>query len=331
MITYPMNDLSIVIPLDFSRRSKELYQRALSWAKTLAPTGLKLIYACHSSPEHWLNILKKHLAKMAGVQIICSPNSQSQLAKLRNCALAQVKTPYVLFLDVDIVANVEQIQQALLAVKQSPTQLCMYPCLYLTARGTKLLPKHTIAEFKQYYYQFKREWILHLAFPSSIIICDLDSVKHIQGFDENYIGHGYEDFDFMLRLFKYKNLIHYPAQLSIDHPYNAPLMATGFRALLSQTQLQQLLQPVYFLHAYHSKDQQEDYYQQRKKNQALFQQKFQALIEETSHSLSPEPILLTHFFQLLQSQHKKPSEYAVLWAELPGHLFRKKCFLNLLF
>jgi len=319
-----MHDLSIVIPLDFSRRSKELYLRAIYLAKTLTPTGLKLIYACNSSPAIWLNRLKKSLRATTGVYILSSPNSQNHLSKLRNHALSQVTTPYVLFLDVDIVTNVEQIRQVFYAVQRSPVQLCMYPCLYLTAQGTRLLSKHPIAAFKQYYYQFKREWILHLAFPSSIIICDSDAVKKIQGFDENYVGHGYEDFDFMLRLFKYKRLIQYQQQLCVDLPYRAPLMAVGFRALLSQAQLEQLLQPVYFLHAFHSKDQQEHYYQQRQHNQIFFQHKFQALIECSTQDIDSELWLLTQFFQLLQRQQQDSCDFAVLWAELPGHLFRKK-------
>lgn len=329
MIGSTLSDLSIVVPLDFSRRSKDIFQRAIDIAKSLAPTGLHIIFGCATTPEAWVSKLKSKLKRLTGVSIITSPNSQNQLSKLRNIALAQVTTPYVLFLDVDIVADAEQIQQALTAVRQSPKQICMYPCLYLSAKGNRQLSKHPVSVFRQYYYQFKREWILHLAFPSSIIICDLKSVHAIQGFDESYKGHGYEDFDFMLRLFKHKELIEYTEQILIDEPYMAPMMATGFRALLSKAQLEQLLQPIYFVHLYHSKDKQENYYQLRQQNQNIFHQKFCAL---TTHTIEQRPcplLLMNHFFELLAMQNKKPSEFTALWAEIPGHMFRKRPFFKL--
>lgn len=324
MHTNHISDLSIVIPLDLSRRSKEIYQRAVTLAKILAPTDIQLIFGCASTPEHWVSKLKKQINNLANVTLITSSDCQSQLSKLRNIAIAQVTTTYILFLDVDIIVNIEQIQQVLIAATQSPAQLCMYPCLYLTAKGTKQAHKQPISAFKQYYYQFKREWILHLAFPSSIIICDIQSVRAIEGFDENYKGHGYEDFDFMLRLFKHKHLIEYTEQTLIDTPYMAPMMAVGFRAQLAQVQLEQILQPVYFLHAYHGKDKQENYYQLRQQNKLRFQKRFTALVEHTSdHQLYP-PHLLNQFFQLLNTHNMKPSEFTALWAEIPGHMFRRK-------
>lgn len=330
MIASPIHDLSIVVPLDFSRRSKDIYQRAIMLANALNATGITIIFGCAVTPEKWVNKLKYKLENNTQVRIISCSDSQNQLAKLRNIAITQVTTPYVMFLDVDIVTNPEQILQALNAVKQSSAQLCMYPCLYLSAKGTRQLSEQNIAAFKQYYYQFKREWILHLAFPSSIIICDIQSVNEIQGFDESYKGHGYEDFDFMLRLFKHKQLIEYSAQVVIDEPYMAPMMATGFRALLAKAQLEQLLQPIYFLHAYHSKDKQENYYQLRQQNQMLFLEKFTQLYKANAvTSQSPDTLLLlNHFFQLLATHQKKTSEFTALWAEIPGHMFRKKWIFN---
>lgn len=322
MICSESNTLSIVVPIDFNRRSRDIYQRAIHLAKSFAPANIQLIFGCAATPETWLNKFKKAMQQYTHVHIVSSPDSKSQLSKLRNIALAQVTTPYVLFLDVDIAPDLEQIEQVVKDVMHSPAQLCMYPCLYLSAKGSKQITKQPISAFKQYYYQFKREWILHLAFPSSIIICDMQSVREIQGFDEGYVGHGYEDFDFMLRLFKHKNLIEYNEQLLSDEPYMAPMMATGFRALLAAAQLDQILQPIYFLHIHHPKHQQEDYYQLRQQNKLRFQQKFSTLVEHPSDSEQYSPRLLNQFFQLLNTHNKKPSEFTALWAEIPGHMFR---------
>lgn len=327
MVYSESNALSIVVPLDFNRRSRDIYQRAIHLAKSLTGANIQLIFGCAATPEKWLSKFKTAIQRYPHVHIVSCSDSKSQLSKLRNIALAQVSTPYVLFLDVDIVPDLAQIEQVLHDVIHSPAQLCMYPCLYLSAKGSKQIAKQEISAFKQYYYQFKREWILHLAFPSSIIICDMQSVREIKGFDDAYIGHGYEDFDFMLRLFKHKNLIEYNEQLLSDEPYMAPMMATGFRAMLATAQLEQTLQPIYFLHAHHPKDQQEDYYQLRQQNKLRFQQKFTALVKDTSYSEQHRLDLLNRFFNLLASHDKKPSEFTALWAEIPGHMFRGGRFI----
>lgn len=323
-----MHNLSIVIPIDFSRRARDIYQRAIHFARTLANSGIQVIFGCAATPERWVKKFQNKILAYKNIHIALTENGASHLAKLRNIALAQVTTPYVLFLDVDISPQLEQIQQAYQDVLNSQAQLCMYPCLYLSAKGTRLINRVPINQFKNYYYQYKREWILHLAFPSSVIICDMQSVREIQAFDDAYVGHGYEDFDFMLRIFQHKNLIEYSHALQGDEPYLAPLMATGFRALLANAQLEQLIQPTYFLHEYHAKNKNEDYYLLRKNNKTHFMQKFLALKSAQAHALIYEHDLLFNFFHLLKTHNIKPSEYSALWAEIPGHMFRGRGLLH---
>ena len=133
------------------------------------------------------------------------------------------------------------------------------------------------------------------------------------------MGHGYEDFDFMLRLFKYKNLIEFSQDIVVDEPYLAPLMSVGLRALLAKPFLQTLLSTHYFLHLFHSKDQAEDYYQKHHINQDIFMKKYHSCIENDK-KLDKLDVLQT-FFNYPAVQKNSP-KYAVLWAELKGHQFR---------
>ena len=314
-------DLSIVVPIDFSRRSREIYQRTIRMAKMLQGTNITLVLGCAAEPQRWINKLSKELKKYPKVQMVSAPQCQSHLAKLRNIALAEVITKYVLFLDVDIFPDLAQIQYAYHEVIASPTQVCMYPCLYLSKAGSRKLGRIPSAAFQQYYYQFKRNLILHLAFPSSIVISDLDSIRAIGGFDDQYVGHGYEDFDFMIRLFIHKGLFKASTKLCIDEPYMAPMMAVGFRAEMAKVHLQQLTGTNYFVHDYHTKDKNENYYQQRKMNKVKFDTKINLLIGESITTHTPLE-LLNCFHKHLITHNKKPSEFAALWAEIPGHMFR---------
>ncbi len=312
-------DLSIVIPLDFHRRSWDLYRRVKGFVAAFAGQPVQLIFGCNAAPQFWVKCLQRLIAKHSNIQVCLVDAEASSLSKLRNTALAAVQTQYVLFLDVDIVPDWHLVELAYQHVFAQPKQIGMFPCLYLSKSGSKLISKTSAAEFKDHYYDFRRDLILHLAFPSSIVITDIASVHEIGGFDEQFVGHGYEDFDFMLRLFQHKGLIEYSADILVDEPYLAPLMSVGLRAVLAKPFLDSLIQPVYFLHKFHKKDKEEGYYKKRALNKALFINKYQKLKEEKPHfnQLS----LLNSFFNEVIKEKNSP-KHVVLWAELEGYKFR---------
>lgn len=315
-------DLTIIVPIDFSRRSREIFQRVTRLCKAISGTDIQLILGCASEPRRWISKLAKVLVQYPHVHMATADKCTSHLAKLRNIALAEVQTRYVLFLDVDIYPDLDQIRYAYEEVKRSKEQVCMYPCLYLSKAGSRKLGRIPTQDFQSYYYQFKRNLILHLAFPSSIIICDHTSIQSIGGFDANYVGHGYEDFDFMIRLFLYKGLMPASSKLCIDEAYMAPMMAVGFRAEMSKVHLHQLIGQNYFVHDFHCKDKKENYYQQRQLNKVKFDTKIQSLVEGKVVQTQPLELFI-QFQQLLAQHNKKPSEFTALWAEIPGHMFRR--------
>ncbi|WP_228703751.1 galactosyltransferase-related protein [Acinetobacter larvae] len=315
-------DLSIIIPIDFNRRAWNIYQHCKLLKTQLNHHNVQVILGCVPQPAFWYKRLINLFKDSPNIHIVQTNTQSSHLSELRNQALQQVTTTYVMFLDIDIYCSFAQIQQSYLDVLAHPQQICMYPCLYLSAKGSKKINRLKPNDFKKAYFHFKRDLILHLAFPSSIIICDMQSVQKINGFDPAYIGHGYEDFDFMLRLFHHKELLSYSPEILIDEPYRAPLMSRGFRAMMAEIQLEQLLEDNYFIHLYHKKNKQERYYQKRNNNQAYFLEKFQHLINTESTLDRAPPYLLQQFFQLLKEKQHNRLDYAVLWAELEGHWLR---------
>lgn len=322
---YGAVDLSIVIPIDLTYRSHDILQRIKRLVAIAQDQSIRFILGCNAQPERQVQQLQKIIAGCPQITLVMDQSASGHLSRLRNIALAQVQTRYVLFLDIDIYINFQQIYNVFVEVQQHPAQLCMYPCLYLSKKGSKQLNRLTLAAFRHAYYDFRRDLILHLAFPSSIIITDLASVQAIKGFDEQFIGHGYEDFDFMLRLFHHKGLIKYQPSLLIDETYLAPMMATGFRAILAESQLEQLLKKQYFLHIHHEKDKKSLYHQQRQANQQRFEMKLKQNIKEDTVTIdTAPPYLFEAFCQLLAQQQLKRPEYSALWAEIQGHQLRNK-------
>lgn len=312
-------DLSIVVPIDLHRRTRDIYKRIKNYVHIFSDSNIKVIFGCNNEPRYWVNKVKNLIAPYANFELCLVNADASSLAKLRNTALDAVKTKFVLFLDIDICPDLNIIQEAYNQVANNPTQLGMFPCLYLSKNGSKKIEKWATSEFINSYYDFRRDLIQHLAFPSSILLTDMASVKYITGFDEAYVGHGYEDFDFMLRLFQHKKLIEYTQDILIDESYLAPLMSTGLRALLAKPYLESLLSPCYFLHVFHAKDKKEHYYQRREVNKNYFITKFQneVLINHQMDKLE----LLQLFFTLLEDKKESP-KYTVLWAEIEGYRLR---------
>lgn len=321
---YDPIDLSIIIPIDLSYRSSDILQRIKHLAVIAQNQPIRFILGCNAQPERKVQQLKKVIEACPQITLVIDHSDSGHLSRLRNIALAQVQTRYVMFLDIDIHINLQQIHNAFTEVQQHPAQLCMYPCLYLSKKGSKQVNRLTLTAFKHAYYDFRRDLILHLAFPSSIIITDLKSVQAIKGFDEQFIGHGYEDFDFILRLFHHKGLIKYQPSLLIDETYLAPIMATGFRAILAERQLEQLFKKEYFLHIHHEKDKKSLYHQQRQANQQRFEKKLKQQInaQETIIDTAP-PYLFKAFCELLAQHSLNRPEYSALWAEIQGHKLRK--------
>lgn len=312
------SDLTIIIPLDFNRRGFDLLYRVKIFINTLKNTSFKVIFGVNNQPHFYFNIFKKMLSYAPNFSYESEQCKNSQLSKLRNLALKQVKTTHVLFLDIDIFPEVKNLYHVINDLNQMQNSLVMYPCLYLSKKGNKAFFKHDSNYMVQAYYDYRRDLVKHLAFPSSIIACDLKTVNEINGFDEDFIGYAYEDLDFMIRLFHKKNLIQYTPELLIDEPYLAPMMSVGFRAILAETQLEQVLKRHYFVHLFHKKDSKQPYYKAKSRNKDIFKTKLLQKIEQKN-----EPTINNYrLIQYIPSFKNQKIDYSVLWAEIKGHKFR---------
>lgn len=312
-------DLTIIIPLDFNRRVLDLLNRVRLFIKCLGHTQFKIIFGVNSQPALPFKFFQHLIGNIPNFDFAAAPCQVLHLSRIRNLALEEVHTSHVLFLDIDIYPDLDMLSRVIEDLNASKNNLVMYPCLYLSQKGNKVLFKKDSHFLAQAYYDYSRDLVKHLAFPSSIITCDLKSIQAISGFDENFIGYAYEDLDFMIRLFHAKNLIEYSSELLIDEPYLAPMMSTGFRAMLAEPFIYKILEKNYFMHIFHKKDQKQEYYKSKKYNKLLFQSKINQYIINKD-----EPIINNYrLIQYIEKFKKQNNNYSVLWAEISGHKFRK--------
>jgi predicted glycosyltransferase involved in capsule biosynthesis len=265
------------------------------------------------------------MKRRANVDLISDHFYSGQInnSLLRNRALKLVKTPVSMLLDADLFPDQALFFKCAQRVLRGDSPLIILPCLYLSKMGSQWLlsGKESRESLVHRYLAFERAPFLHIASPSSAIFFRTEEYWRIGGFDEAYVGHGYEDFDFMLRLAIEHKLIEPAPDMLDGETCRSPILATGFRKYLGRLSLPHLLNKEIVFHLYHRKIHQENYYQLRKANFLRFQKKHQSLVTMGNSSK-----LLTgleiDFFKLCNDRNLSPRDYSILLDNRPGYVDR---------
>ncbi len=320
-------DLSIVTTLDLARRPEQLLERLHLLYNFSSGAGFRLVVGHNDrGTRHDVKLRRWH-DRHAGTA--CTLASQRFYAGevnnacLRNAALGQVATPIVVLMDADIYLDREHVERLAHAVA-SGTTLAMLPCLYLTNAGTQILLSGGAASaLIDDYFNYRRHYVMHLAMPSSVIAFKTSDALGLGGFHEGYTGHGYEDFDFMLRLARNTGLINGSADLLLDKSYAAPLLAEGFRAHLGGLCLREMIEKRFAFHLFHCRDNSEQYYALREKNRSLFQSRIASAFGMSPlASESATPPLIDQFFALCRVMQRQSDDYFACFDARPGYLVR---------
>ena len=319
---------AIVIPVDFARRATQLLSRTISLASALQDALYEVVVA-HNDRGGLHDKLLKLWASQYGnnsLRLVSGKFTQhlGHQSLLRNRAMEQVASDIALFLDVDIYPD-KALFAHLMTEVRAGARLSMAPCLYLTARGTQRLRNNgDVSAAMKDYLAFDRKCVLHMAMPSSVMALKVADYWKVGGFDERYYGHGYEDFDFMVRFADCFALVQPSFDVLIDKTYEAPLLAEGFRATLSQLAMCNLLDGRVALHLFHSNELHGPYRARRKTNALLFQSVLSDLYA-TARQLAPKSsqrTLEARFKHECRQRALEPQQFKVLMDDRAGHVGR---------
>lgn len=315
--------LTAIIPIDLKRRSKDLIKKALALAKAAQNHKIKTIFGHNNRGTHHDLELIAGLKKYPYARINSANNVSENInsSLLRNLAFELVETDYVVLLDVDIYPDFELFIKYTDKIEKSVRPFYVLPCLYLTEYGTTLFKKKKVSveEMKRKFFDFSRKEFLHLASPSSITILKSNDYRDIKGFDETYRGHGYEDFDFLVRLFELHDSLKKFNDFLLDKTARSPLFAVGFRRYLGEFCLEVLLEKDMAFHLYHEKDCRENYYLARQENYKKFIKEHSINVCEQDGDYST---LLVPFVSLCAKKGKNVHDYAIFFDNKPGHIDR---------
>lgn len=314
------------MPLDFSQRPLDIMFKAIQLCRAAQPTGCRIIFG-HADRGTLIDRLAyRTLNSFSNSHIVGEKTNNTTIntSLLRNIAFERVKTKFLLLLDVDIWPDFELFSKYLTLIASDKSPLYFLPCIYLTAVGSKRLKKQQLhpADLTKKFFDFSRKDFLHIASPSSITFMHTVDFRTIGGFDQAFEGHGFEDFDFMIRLARHHNLIFpTPSFLSNDHS-RSPLFVSGYRRELGRLCLPSLLNKDFAYHLHHAKPKASKYYEARSKNFEIFKNKHQELTiggEETA-------TLIEDFIRLCSNNNQLISHFSALFENKPGHVDRYDTF-----
>jgi predicted glycosyltransferase involved in capsule biosynthesis len=323
--------VSIVTIVDLSLRAKQIEERVLSLINSVAESEFSFFIAHADRGTRADYRFKKIVSVFPNVFCISVNTSGAdiELSRLRNEAVKCIGGGIVLLLDVDIYPDL-RLFKSLAALVEAGNPVVIAPCVYLTSSGTRLIQEPLGPDMiLDSSLNFCADYVLHWALPSSVMAFDYSNYIAIGGFYEGYVGHGYEDFDFMLRLALHAGVINASSELLIDSTYRAPLLSIGFRAILARLCLSNLLDKNIAFHLFHGKDLLSNYYKRRKSNAEIFNFRFKEIVSFYSYSKSQQSTraLIDDFFIQCDRRGANPSAFYSLFDARPRHLLVDKTWL----
>lgn len=273
---YTFNDITIITTVDFIYRKANLFCRLINFLKLTDSLQLKTILVINIRRCFFLNFtlyfLKKNFPLLKIIKISSKENNNVNNSYLRNLGFQKVCTKYTIISDIDLIFDQRTIQGLL--DEANSNHFSIAPVLYLNKSGQKSFKKHSdILSFLSFIQSNNNRLYKHIAIPSSFMCVETEQVHKIKGFDEQYTGHGYEDFDFMIRLinsYQKKSILNEYSY--IDEPYKTPILMQGFRADIAKFCIPNFFNNIIGLHLDHKKN--KNYKESREKNKKIFHKKF---------------------------------------------------------
>lgn len=323
--------ISAVIPVDLNRRPITLLIRLNRLLSDAHDQGIRVAIGHNDRGSAYDSMLKaictRHKARLTTGSFY---TGEVNSALLRNVGMRTVDTTLTLLLDADIYLQADVIAKMVCAIAKEKKPFQIIPCLYLSRRGTAdLLRRRTSTEqLLSSFLQFKRSQFLHLAVPSSVVLFQTKDFEKVDGFDENFRGHGYEDLDFLLRLAWLHGEISKNESLLVDTVVRAPLLSLGFRSQLARLTLPALLNRQIAFHLWHS-SKKDLYYAARNRNAEIFKGKLRAQLKIPENKVSEQwappalDLTLIHAWSdMCRRKNIDAREYSILFDNRPGHIDR---------
>lgn len=316
--------ITTIIPVDLGFRALDILRKTIRICSANEKLGGAIVIGL-ADRQTWVDKIFILLTQgFTRTKVVSVPTDGAiNTSLLRNKAFEQVASEFLLILDADIWPDFELFEKYRNNIAQGLAPFYFIPCMYLSAYGTKaLLNEGNPAKMAEKYFDFSRKEFVHLANPSSITIMRSADFINAGRFNEAFQGHGYEDFDFMLRLAAYHDVLIPCGKILEPCSARSPLFSSGFRRALGRLCLPTLLEKDMAFHLYHPTPKNKSYYSNRKTNLEIFKS-----LHNHLESAAPESrTLIEDFIVLCKQNGLNFRDYSALFEDKPGHIDRYDTF-----
>ncbi|OEW87528.1 sugar transferase [Campylobacter jejuni] len=286
--------LSVIIPFGLSKERPYIEERVIQKAKFFqSDENIEFIFVeGYSSKDHEL---KNFIQANHHIYLKDMDQKAFSQGRCRNLGASYAHSNVLLFLDVDCYISLDNFEKILKLIQiknisQNINALIVLPVVYLNKEANEKLKQYD-EEFwdiliQEDLFTAKNTWVKFFA-PSSTssIVINKYQFLRLGGNDENFIGHGYEDFDLFARILKAcVSFEKMPTNLSYDARNWNFFNFKGFRSWFSLLGHEACFYGIYMYHFYHIEPNQNAYMQNKDKNHQLF---YKHLKNIKKHDLKP--------------------------------------------
>ncbi|HEH4739899.1 TPA: capsular biosynthesis protein [Campylobacter coli] len=300
---------SVIVPIDLTLRPFDILKKVKSILQR-SSEEVEIVFGHNDRGGIFDKYLKK-ITQKSNVRLISGKFYTRLICQslLRNRAVEQCSSEFIYLMDVDCLFDEELSDSCINDIKNNKAPFIILSCLYLSKKGSRKIFKYTREEMFDKYIAFRKDLYLHLASPSANIFMKKTDYFNIGGFDEEFMGHGGEDFEFMIKLALYKNVIKPTKDLMFNKFYKAPLLSEGFRKYLSFSGLPYFFDKKIVFHLHHNRSKLRGYFKQYHKNSNLLQEKikFDSSLDENEDSL------IKFYEELCKKYNVSIDKYSVLF------------------
>ena len=242
--------LSVICPVFFSFRGKEIFTRAAKILQLFAADQTEIIFVLGKTGNR-LDAAFASTFSHEGARIIYRDYGKDlpSPGELRHLGAQHSRNDLLLFWDIDLVATTDLIYRAQEHPLFVRNGFLVIPCLYMNSLFNSDLPIENLPVDLSPLFFNKA---LYVALNTSTILISRDTYQKSRGFQKCFTGHGFEDFDLLCNLAQQICQITITDTEFVSYEKNfSPLFYTDFRRHLNKLTLPVFLDKIFTLHIYH--------------------------------------------------------------------------------
>lgn len=325
--------ISFITPVFYQNKNSFIYKRAIELiAKFQNHPKIELIIP-DSSKTPQLQ------AQAQNIKIIHTKQKQQHfsLSQARNQAACHATKKYLLFFDVDM-GYADKFETLLFKEIESQLdtgQLHFFqiPFLYLTQKGTYIFENtHCLKLFKESFLKGELNLVESISITNPSIVISKQYFEKIGGFDEDFYGHGCEDYMLLHKLAAYNPHSKRNSNYYTDFKARFIKDYSGFREYFAPYALPYFFKDLILLHRWHPRPFYNRFYSRRVQNESLLQSKIRLFDQAHKGKIwlsdIPAMNLSEYVTNLMLAHHYNLKEYPGFFSYAKGINLPKKSINN---